>query len=109
LQSFPPSLDVLAGSDLVLEPNSREKSKPGDMEEINQCRMLSSIYLSEDGGDELSTRFTYPSSDEVLACKNPLIVVKTFLEIVLKRGNRGGIRLAMTHHPKKVSTETHRA
>jgi len=70
--------------------------------------MLLKIHLSENGGDNTSTQFTYLSGDEVLACENLLIVIKAFLEIVLERGNRGGIWLAMTHHATKVSTETHR-
>lgn len=108
LQSFPPSFDVLAGRNLILEPNSREESKPGDMEEVNQCCMLLSIYQSENGCDNISTQFTCLASDKVLACENFLRVIKTFFEIFLEGGNRGSIWLAMTHHPTKVSLETHR-
>ena len=92
----------------MLKPNSWEESEPGDMEKINQCRMLSNVHLLENGRHEMSIQFTHLSSDKVLARENLFIVVKTSLETVLEGGNHGSIWLAMTHHPTKVSTETHR-
>ena len=92
----------------MLKPDSWEESEPGDMEKINQCHMLSNVHLLETGRHEMSIQFTHLSSDKVLACEKLLIVIKASLEIVLERGSRGSIWLAMTHHPTKVSTETHR-